>query len=243
MARKVRPTSVAQRKLVAASQTLPLAMNAPMTFDLPLILDLLGVFFFAVSGCLLAARKGFDIVASVLLGSMVGLGGGVIRDIILNQGPPAAFANQLYLVPPLIAAALVYFMVRNVERSGRLLNTFDAGGLALFCVTGTLKALEAGMNPAASILLGVTTAVGGGILRDITANDEPRVFDPRDLYAIPAFAGAALTVGLWHLGWLNLASGTVAAVVVFIIRLLSLKFHWHAPLASRSWAVRKPRRD
>ena len=213
-----------------------------MHLDLPLILDLLGVFFFAVSGSLLAARKGFDIVGSVLLGSMVGLGGGVVRDIVLNQGPPAAFANPVYLLPPVAAAALVYFTVKNVQRSGRLLNMFDAGGLALFCITGTLKALESGMNPEASILLGVTTAVGGGILRDVTANDVPRVFDPKDLYAIPAFVGAGLATGLWHQGWLNLATGTVAAVVVFTLRMLSLRHGWHAPLAARSWAPRLARR-
>lgn len=210
-----------------------------MTVDLPLLLDLLGVFFFAVSGSLLAARKGFDLIGSVLLGSLAGLGGGVIRDVILNQGPPAAFSDPIYLVPPLAASALVYFTVQNVQRSGWLLFTFDAGGLALFCVTGTLKALDAGMNPVAGILLGVTTAVGGGILRDVTANEVPSVFDPKDLYAIPAFIGAALATGLWHLGWLNLATGSAAAVVVFALRMLSLHFGWRAPLAARSWTPRR----
>ena len=213
-----------------------------MTFDLPLMLDLLGVFFFAVSGSLLASRTGFDIVGSVLLGSMVGLGGGVIRDIVLNAGPPAAFTNQIYLLPPAAAAALVYFTVKNVQRSGRLLFMFDAGGLALFCVTGTLKALEAGMNPVASILLGVTTAVGGGILRDVTANDVPKVFDPKDLYAIPAFIGAGLATGLWHLGWLTFTTGAMATVVVFALRMLSLRYGWHAPLAARSWTPRRGQR-
>lgn len=214
-----------------------------MNFDLPLLLDLLGVFFFAVSGSLLAARKGFDLVGSLLLGSLVGLGGGVIRDLILDAGPPAAFGNQLYLIPPVTAAALVYFTVRHVRRSGRLLLVFDAGGLALFCITGALKALDSGMNPVASILLGVTTAVGGGILRDITANKVPRVFDPKDLYAIPAFIGASLTTGLWHLEWLNLATGTSVAVVVFTLRVLGLRYGWHAPLAARSWSPRRPWRD
>lgn len=213
-----------------------------MTIDLPLLLDLLGVFFFAVSGSLLAARKGFDLVGSVFLGSMVGLGGGIVRDVILDQGPPAAFENQLYLLPPLAAAALVYFTVQNVQRNARLLLMFDAGGLALFCVTGSVKALDAGMNPVAAILLGVTTAVGGGMLRDITANEVPKLFDPKDLYAIPAFVGAALATGLWSLGWLNLLTGTLAAVVVFLLRLLSLRYGWHAPLAARSWAPRLPRR-
>ncbi|WP_181034025.1 trimeric intracellular cation channel family protein [Arthrobacter sp. GMC3] len=213
-----------------------------MTFHLALILDLIGVFFFAVSGSLLAARRGFDLVGSLLLGSMVGLGGGVARDIILNTGPPSAFTNPIYLAPPLLAAVLVYFIPGNIERSARLLLTFDAGGLALFCITGTLKALEAGMNPVAALLLGVTTAVGGGILRDVTANEVPRVFDPKDLYAIPAFVGAGLAAALWHLGWLNLLTGTLAAVVVFGLRMLSLRFGWHAPLAARSWARPRFRR-
>lgn len=213
-----------------------------MTLDVAMLLDLLGVFFFAVSGSLLAARKGFDIVGSVLLACMVGLGGGVVRDIVINQGPPAAFSNQLYLLPPLLAATLVYFTLKNVQRSGRLLNMFDAGGLALFCVTGTVKALEAGMNPVAACLLGVTTAVGGGILRDITANDVPKVFDPKDLYAIPAFVGGALAATLWHLGWLNLISGTIAAGVVFTLRILSLHYGWHGPLATRTGEPRPPGR-
>ncbi|WP_288024048.1 TRIC cation channel family protein [Arthrobacter sp.] len=207
-----------------------------MTFDLALVLDLLGCFFFAVSGSLLAVRNGFDLVGSVLLGSLVGLGGGVVRDLILNAGPPAAFSNPLYLAAPLLAAVVVYFVVGGVKRANRLVLTFDAGGLALFCITGALKALDAGMNAAAAILLGVTTAVGGGILRDVTANQVPSVFDPKTMYAIPALLGSALATGLWYLGWLNLATGTTAAVLVFTLRLLGLKFGWHAPLAARSWA-------
>lgn len=207
-----------------------------MNFDLSLALDLLGVFFFAVSGSLLAARKGFDLVGSLLLGSMVGLGGGVVRDIILADGPPAAFSNPIYMSAPLLAAVVVYFVAGRVEKVSRLVLTFDAGGLALFCITGTLKALDAGMNALAAILLGVTTAVGGGILRDVTANRVPRVFDPKDLYAIPAFLGAALTALLWHAGIFNVIAGTIIAVLVFVLRLLSLKFGWHAPLAARSWS-------
>ena len=208
-----------------------------MTFDVALVLDLLGCFFFAVSGSLLAVRKGFDLVGSALLGSLVGLGGGVLRDLILNAGPPAAFTNPVYMVAPLLAAALVYFLAGRVESVSLLILPFDAGGLALFCITGTLKALNAGMNPAAAILLGVTTAVGGGILRDVTANTVPSVFDPKTLYAIPALLGAALAAGLWYLGWLNMVTGTVVAAVVFTLRMLNLHFNWHAPLAARSWAL------
>ncbi|MBQ1442953.1 MAG: TRIC cation channel family protein [Renibacterium sp.] len=192
--------------------------------------DLLGVFFFAVSGSLLAGRKGFDLIGSLLLGSLVGLGGGVVRDLVLGQSP-AAFSTPVYLVPPVLAALLVYFLYSSVERIGRLLTVFDAAGLALFCITGTAKALDSGMNPVASVLLGVTTAVGGGLLRDVVANEVPRLFSSHDIYAIPAFLGAALTVLCSLNGVLNLGTGIVIAVLVFSFRLLAWHFRWHAPLA------------
>ncbi|WP_284986390.1 trimeric intracellular cation channel family protein [Arthrobacter sp. fls2-241-R2A-172] len=198
-------------------------------------LDLFGVFFFAVSGSLLAARKQFDIVGSVLLASIAALGGGVIRDIIINAGPPIAFTNPAYLVPPLLAAMLVYFLFSSVQRFTSLLTLFDAGGLALFCITGTLKALTAGVNPVAAILLGVTTAVGGGLLRDITANEVPTLFNARDLYALPAFVGAGLTTLLWHLGLFTGLSACVVAAVVFAFRVTAWRRSWRVPLAVRGW--------
>ncbi|MBJ2120090.1 TRIC cation channel family protein [Arthrobacter sp. MSA 4-2] len=201
--------------------------------QIALILDLLGVFFFAVSGSLLAARKGFDLVGSLLLASLAGLGGGVARDVIIDT-PPAAFSNPAYLIPPLLATVLVYFTVAGVERIKRVVVIFDAGGLALFCVTGTVKALDFGLNPVAAVLLGVTTGVGGGLLRDVVANEVPQLFDPRDIYALPAMLGAAVVALLVGAGWFNLFSGTAAASVVFVLRLLSWRYGWRAPLASRT---------
>jgi uncharacterized membrane protein YeiH len=205
-------------------------------FDIALVwLDLAGVFFFAVSGSLLAARKQFDIVGSLLLASLVSLGGGVIRDIILGAGPPAAFTNPAYLVPPLLATVLVYFLFSSVQRFTSLLLLFDAGGLALFCITGTLKALAFGVNPVAAVLLGVTTAVGGGLLRDITANEVPRLFDPTDIYAVPAFTGAALTTVLWLSGAFNAVTACAVAAVVFAFRVVAWRRSWFVPLAVRGW--------
>ena len=198
-------------------------------------LDLAGVFFFAVSGSLLAARKQFDILGSVLLASIVALGGGVIRDIIINDAPPGAFTNPVYLVPPLLAALLVYFLFSSVQRFTSLLTLFDAGGLALFCITGTLKAITAGMNPVAAILLGVTTAVGGGLLRDITANEVPTLFNARDLYALPAFLGAGLTTLLWHLGLFSGLTASLVAGAVFVFRVTAWRKGWYVPLAVRGW--------
>jgi uncharacterized membrane protein YeiH len=204
-------------------------------FDIALVwLDLAGVFFFAVSGSLLAARKQFDIVGSLLLASLVSLGGGVIRDIILAI-VPAAFTNPAYLVPPVLATVLVYFLFPAFQRFTSLLVLFDAGGLALFCITGTLKALSFGVNPLAAVLLGVTTAVGGGLLRDITANEVPQLFNPADLYAVPAFCGAGLTTLLWVTGTFSAITACAVAAVVFAFRVVGWRRSWRVPLAVHGW--------
>jgi uncharacterized membrane protein YeiH len=200
-----------------------------MTFAL--ILDLFGTFFFAMSGCILAARRKFDIIGSLFLGSLAGLGGGVIRDLILGT-VPSAFNNPLYFVPPVLAALVVFFLFRSVERFQRPLLIFDAGGLALFCITGTVKALSLGMNPVASALLGLTTAVGGGILRDVVANRVPQLFSPDDLYAVPAMLGSALVVVLWFAGVYGTLAAVGVAAVVFGLRVVSLHFGWHIPHAA-----------
>jgi uncharacterized membrane protein YeiH len=206
------------------------------SFDTALAwLELAGIFFFAVSGSLLAARKQFDVMGSLLLASLVSLGGGVIRDIILNAGPPAAFSNPAYLVPPLLATGLVYFLFSSVQRYTSLLTLFDAAGLALFCITGTLKALSYGMNPISAALLGVTTAVGGGLLRDITANEVPRLFDARDLYALPALLGAVLTAVLWELRAFDPFSACAVAALAFAFRVVAWRRSWRIPLAVRGW--------
>ena len=201
-----------------------------------LILDLAGIFFFAVSGSLLAARRNFDIVGSLLLGSFVGLGGGVVRDLIINQGVPKAFADPIYLLPPLLAAILVFSHALGVQRYRRTLLVFDAAGLALFCVTGTLTALAAHLHPVSAALLGVTTAVGGGLLRDVVANEVPQLFNPRGVYAVPAMLGAGLTSVLSVSGLLNPVVGIAVAVLVFALRILSLRYGWRIPLAGRTEA-------
>ncbi|MGO1306706.1 MAG: trimeric intracellular cation channel family protein [Microbacterium gubbeenense] len=199
-------------------------MNWALTFDL------LGTFFFAISGSLLAAQRGYDFIGSLLLGGLTGLGGGVIRDLILGV-KPTAFSEPIHLAIPFAAALLVFFLANGIERYSRPLLIFDAGGLAVFCTTGTVKALAVGMNPAAAILLGVTTGVGGGLLRDVVANRDPQLFNSADLYAVPAIIGAALVAGLWFLALPNAVMSVGSAVIVFVFRVLSLHFRWRVPHA------------
>lgn len=199
--------------------------------DWSLVADLAGTFFFAISGCMVATRRGYDIIGSLLLGALTGLGGGIIRDLILGV-PPAAFAQPVHLLPPIAAALLVYFLAHGVDRVPRTLLVFDAGGLALFCTTGTVTALNAGMNLPGAVILGVTTGVGGGLLRDVVANRDPQLFNPNDLYAVPAIMGAALIAVFWSIGRFSPLAQLLVAVLVFAFRVLSLRFKWHVPHAA-----------
>lgn len=193
--------------------------------------DLVGVFFFAVSGGLLAVRKGFELVGVVALSLVTALGGGIIRDVVLGATPPTAFDDVLYLVVPLVAAALVFGAHGSIEHRFRTpVQLFDAAGLGLFAVTGAVKASAFEASAVGAVLIGVISAVGGGIIRDVLANDPPHLFHPDSrLYAIPAALGATVIVVAWRN---DVYSGGVAiavAVAVFALRLAALRFGWRAP--------------
>jgi uncharacterized membrane protein YeiH len=196
-------------------------------------LDLAGIFVFAISGALLAVRKNFDVFGLAVLAEVTALGGGLIRDLIIGAVPPAAFTDQGYFVTPLIATAVVFFLHPEVERINTTINVFDAAGLGLFCVSGTIKAYDYGLNLTASATLGLATAVGGGVLRDLLGNDVPSLLRwDRDLYAVPAMVGATMVVVLIHFDALTPATGVVAVICAFGLRLLAMRFHWRAP---RAW--------
>lgn len=194
--------------------------------------DLGGTFAFAVSGALLAVRKDYDIVGIVVLACATAFGGGVIRDLILADRPPDAFTHERYIVVSLLAAAIIFFWrpPRPVIRGP--LNVADAVGLGLFCVTGTVKAYEAGLGPVPAGLLGVVTAAGGGILRDLLAGQAPAALRyDEELYVLPALVGATLTVTLLRFGVYTSLAGALSAVCAVVLRLLALHYHWRAPRA------------
>ncbi|MDO4239362.1 trimeric intracellular cation channel family protein [Micrococcus sp.] len=190
------------------------------------VLDLIGVFAFAVSGALLAARKHYDIVGSLVLGALVGLGGGLTRDLILDRNPPAAFSDPWYLGMVVLAAALVWLNVVDNSRGSRAVQVFDAVGLAVFCVLGTRIALLAGFDVVPAALLGALSAVGGGLLRDVAAGEPPAIFGREGWYATPAFLGALTAALLGSVGWLNVVTATAVMGVVLLTRLVALRHDW-----------------
>ena len=195
--------------------------------------EVVGIFVFAISGALLAVRKNFDVFGMAVLAEVTALGGGVFRDLVIGAVPPAAFVDLGYFFTPLLATALVFFLHPQVERITRAVGVFDAAGLGLFCVEGTVKAHQHGLGLTSSVTLGMATAVGGGVLRDILAHEAPSLLRwDRDLYAVPAIVGASIAALLIHFDALSGATSALAAVVAFVTRLLAIRYGWRAP---RAW--------
>jgi uncharacterized membrane protein YeiH len=195
-----------------------------------LILDFTGTFAFALNGALTALRAArLDIVGVVTLGMITALGGGTIRDVLLDSLPPATFLDWRYLAVAAAGGLVAFFLGRRLDRLATAITVLDAIGLALFAVTGARKAVDLGFGPAQAIIAGGITAVGGGTLRDVLIRRIPSVLSS-GLYAVPALIGAAVAVLAGALGAGGLVVSVGAAVVCFVIRMVGVRFDLNAPL-------------
>ena len=196
-----------------------------------LVLDLVGIFVFALSGGLVAVRKHFDIFGVLVLAGVTGLGGGFLRDVLIDATPPAALTDWKYLLVPVAAGLLTFVFHPAFGRAERIIIVFDAAGLGLFCVTGALKALDYGLGPVPAALLGMVTGIGGGMARDILLTDVPAVLRG-ELYAVAALLGAAI-VGAAHVWRLpSVWAAIVGAALCFGLRVLAMRYGWRLPVAS-----------
>jgi uncharacterized membrane protein YeiH len=195
-----------------------------------LALDLAGTFAFGLSGGLVGVRARLDLFGIIVLATVVGLAGGITRDIILGALPPATFSDWRYLAVAAAAGFVAFFAHPTLERFYRPVNIFDAAGLSLFCVTGATKALAFDVGAVQAVLLGAITAIGGGMLRDVLVRDIPMVLRS-ELYAIPALVGATIIVVASRLGYQNPAIAITAAAVCFLIRMVGIRFDLRLPTA------------
>jgi uncharacterized membrane protein YeiH len=194
-----------------------------------LVLDLVGTFAFALNGALTAVRAArLDIVGVITLGMITALGGGILRDVLLDALPPATFSDWRYLGVAAGGGLIAFGMSRQLERLATPIDVFDALGLSLFAVTGATKALGLGAGAGQAILLGAITAVGGGTIRDVLVRRIPTVLRS-ELYAIPALLGAAVVVVAARLSAAILVPALVGAGLCFLVRLLGLGFRLDAP--------------
>ena len=197
-------------------------MDVPPGFDPTLILwlNLAGTFVFGLSGGLAAVRARLDLLGVVVLAAVVGLAGGVIRDLLIGT-PPATFRDWRYLAAAGAAGLVCFFAGPALERIRRSVMVFDAFGLGLFAVTGATKALQFGLGPVQAILLGTLTGVGGGMLRDVLLRRVPTVLR-EGLYAVPALLGAGILVVAEQVGSTSPVFPVLAALVCMGVRLVGL---------------------
>jgi len=207
--------------------------NAPVVYRAAVtalhVLDLVGIFVFGITGALVGVRKKLDVFGILVLALVTGLGGGFLRDVLIGATPPAALRDWRYLVVPVAAGLITFFWHPRIGRVERLVNIFDAAGLAVFCVTGALKAIQFGLSPLPAILLGTISGIGGGVIRDILSGRVPVVLRS-EIYAIPALLGAGIVVVAAALEYEALWVSIAAATTCFVIRLIAIRRGWNAPL-------------
>jgi uncharacterized membrane protein YeiH len=203
---------------------------------LQIILNYVGIAVFASSGATVGVRKGFDLFGIATLGVLTGVGGGVLRDLLLDR-PPYSIQHWPNITVALAAVAIATPLAHLVLRMNSAILVLDAIGMGFFATSGAAIAVDAGASWFAAGIIGMLTAIAGGMLRDVIARDIPYVMGPDDLYAIPALLGAATYVAIDYFGpqWVAVAVGSTVATV---LRLAALAFHWRLPTGPRQLIAR-----
>ena len=200
---------------------------------LQLALDLVGVFVFALSGGLVAVQKQLDLFGVLVLSVVAGLGGGILRDLLIGAVPPTGISDWRLVTAALLGGLVTFRWHPGIGRISRGVRVLDAAGLGAFCVTGALKALGTGVTPQTAVIVGTLTAIGGGMLRDVLAGEVPEVLR-RELYAVPALLGASVVVAAQGLDVLSTPVALGAAVLVAALRVVAVLLNLNAPRPLRS---------
>jgi uncharacterized membrane protein YeiH len=198
---------------------------------LPAAIDFSAQAFAAASGALLAARKGYDVIGIMALALAASAGGGVLRDCLLQTGPVALLSNPGYVIVAVASALAVLLLHPVADRIERQLAgwfiVLDSVALALFAVVGMIKAQSVDLAAPAVVLVGLITAVGGGVLRDVLCREEPLLFRPGQFYALAALGGCLVFAALTAFAHLSQgAAGSICAGVILAVRLGSVWFGW-----------------
>lgn len=192
------------------------------------IIEVIGTLAFAVSGIRLAARKRFDWFGAYTIGVVTAIGGGTIRDLLLDA-PVFWMASWMYLAVTGLAFIIVVMFKRVLTSDSRSLFMFDAVGLALFVITGIQKSLTYGFPMWVAIIMGMITGSFGGVLRDVLINEEP-LFFRKDIYATACIAGGLVYWGVLLLGGSVILVQACCAFTILFLRWGALHYHWHLPL-------------
>jgi uncharacterized membrane protein YeiH len=209
-----------------------LVAAATETLRVPALVDLAAIVVGALTGGLLAAREGFAVSGVLLLAVSGGLGGGLIRDVLLAEGPPVALTDRTYLPVVAVTAAVTFFFSGWLSRLTGLLVVLDAVTLGFFTVIGAQKAEAVGLPSASVVFIGTLAAVGGAVIRDVLLAQRADIVQPGPYNAVAALIGAsALTVLAGPVGLGRLPVAAIVIVLVAGLRVLSVRRGWETPVA------------
>lgn len=204
--------------------------------------EIIGTIAFAASGAMLAIDRGLDLFGVLFLGVITACGGGIMRDVILGIVPPSAFSNSIFVMVAAVTSVIVFLFAylqrakywSRWEKVDHDINLLDAIGLGVFSVVGANVAMEQGFadNSFLCVMMGMTTGVGGGILRDLLSRTIPAVLHKR-IYAVASIIGAALYCGLIRVGTPSALSMLCGIVITVVIRVMATHYLWDLPVVRR----------
>jgi len=199
--------------------------------SLPSTLEVVAVTTGAISGALHATHKKLDPMGVMVVAICTGVGGGAVRDVLLNAGIPVFLVSVWLLPNAILAAAVTTLFARPLQRFTPVMYAVDSLLIGVWVVIGLQKALVDGLNPYAAAFVGVVACVGGGLLRDVLCKDKPEVLRPGTFYAAAAAAGAGAYIALAALGAPSWASVTATIIVACGLRAASAYYGWETPVS------------
>lgn len=196
--------------------------------DLIYTLDILGTFAFAISGALVASDKNFDLFGVLIIAFVTAVGGGMLRDVLINAHPINWIGDLNYVWTILAAVITTILFKSKILPLSKTMFLFDSIGLGVFTLLGLQKALAFGLHPSIALIMGMISAVFGGVLRDILTNKVPLIFE-KEIYASACLVGGITYLTLDFLGLKQEINFIFAASIIFAIRLIAVKFHLQLP--------------
>lgn len=204
--------------------------------ELNYLLLQLGTAVFAVTGVLAAARQNMDVMSFVIIGVVTAIGGGTLRDLMLDV-PVFWLADSIYLFVAALAAIATFFFERRFRATFSALLYLDALATGVFAVLAIEKTLDLGFGPGVAVVMGVITGIGGGLIRDVLTG-QPTILMRRELYMTPLLIGGALEVAVLATGALSEGLASVLAIAaIVLVRLGAIRWGWAFP----DWLTYKPR--
>lgn len=196
--------------------------------DLIYVLDIIGTFAFAISGALVASKKDFDLFGVIIIAFATAVGGGMTRDVLIDAHPINWIGDLNYIWTILAAVIFTFLFKSKIAPLSKTLFLFDTIGIGVFTLLGVQKGLAFDLHPFIAIVMGMVSAVMGGVIRDVLTNEVPLIFK-KEIYASACLAGGAVFLLTHHLELSDNIQFFATIITVIIIRLLAVKFHLELP--------------